>query len=192
MWGPPKNFNHFKVIFGHFTLFHFKNLPYLQKPDLRNLPETRFWLPLVNKSICTIPPSWATPDINIMAGESCVVGAFSMIVKTMWRFVSSSTSQPPLYNDDRSGGNLNIQIFISNYWKILPRLHKKKGSTNDKQRIWVWVTDVGLKCQFMKVVVYPQLVTRAKQQTSIRIYSAVYFRTFAGIINRDLGKIALI
>ena len=70
MWGPPQKIHPFLVIF---TLFHLKNWPYLQKPELRNLPKTRFWLPLVNKSICTIPPSWATPDINIMAGESCVL-----------------------------------------------------------------------------------------------------------------------
>ena len=68
---PNKISTIFKPFLAIFTLFHLKNWPYLQKPELRNLPETRFWLPLVNKSICTIPPSWATPDINIMAGESC-------------------------------------------------------------------------------------------------------------------------
>ena len=28
---------------------------------------------MVNKHLCSIPPSWATPVINIMAGESCDV-----------------------------------------------------------------------------------------------------------------------
>ena len=68
---------HKKIIFGimHFSpdsiyLLHLTNL--LQKPDLCNLPGTRFWLLLVNNWLCSIPVSWTTPDIKIMPGESCV------------------------------------------------------------------------------------------------------------------------
>ena len=75
--------------------------------------------------------------------------------------------------------------------KILPKLHKKRGSRLYKQRIWDWVTNVGLKCQFMRMVVYLQLVTRAEQYQDI-FSSLLRIRTFAGIINRDIGKIALI
>ena len=71
MWGPPKNFNQFSAIFGHFYPFSFDNFPLTPKPDLRNLPKNRFWPLLVNNQLCSIPLSWATPDINIMAGESC-------------------------------------------------------------------------------------------------------------------------
>ena len=35
-----------------FTLFHLKNLLYLQKPELLNLLETRFWILMVNNSFC--------------------------------------------------------------------------------------------------------------------------------------------
>ena len=67
---PQKNLNQFLAFFGHFNLFHLTILLQLQKPDLRNLPETRFWLLLVNNQLCNIPPSWATSDINNMAGKT--------------------------------------------------------------------------------------------------------------------------
>ena len=51
--------------------------------DLRNLPETRFWFLLVNNQLCSKPPSWAPPDINIMAGESCAMETFVSCYGTM-------------------------------------------------------------------------------------------------------------
>ena len=39
---PKKISTIFKPFLAIFTLFHLKILPYLQKPDFRNLPETRF------------------------------------------------------------------------------------------------------------------------------------------------------
>ena len=49
---PPKIFQGFLALFlAIFTLFHWKNQLYLQKPDFRNLPETRFWLLLVNNTL---------------------------------------------------------------------------------------------------------------------------------------------
>ena len=65
-----ENFNQFLATLAIFALFYLTNL--LQKPDLRNLPETRLWLLLVNNQLCSMQPSWTTLDIDIMAGESCV------------------------------------------------------------------------------------------------------------------------
>ena len=46
-------------------------LTLLQKPELRNLPETRFRLLLVNNQLCSIPPSGAPFVIKIIAWETC-------------------------------------------------------------------------------------------------------------------------
>ena len=69
---PKKNSITFRPFLAIFTLFHLKNWPYLQKPEFGNLAETWFWLLLVNNELCSMPPSWTPPDINIMPGESCV------------------------------------------------------------------------------------------------------------------------
>ena len=55
-----------------FTLFHLKNWPYLQKPVFGNLAKTRFWLLLVNKSLCSIPRSWTRSYIKETPGDRCV------------------------------------------------------------------------------------------------------------------------
>ena len=49
----PKISTIFWPFLAIFTLFHLKNLV------------------LVNNELCSMPPSWAPPDINIMPGESC-------------------------------------------------------------------------------------------------------------------------
>ena len=54
-----------------FTLFHLKNWPYLQKPEFRNLAKTRFWLLLVNNSLCSIPLSYARSYIKETPGDRC-------------------------------------------------------------------------------------------------------------------------
>ena len=52
IWEAPKNISRiFGPFLAIFTLFHWKNQLYLQKPDLRNLHETRFWLLLVNNTL---------------------------------------------------------------------------------------------------------------------------------------------
>ena len=60
---PPKNSTIFRPFLAIFTLFHFTNWPYLQKPQLGNLGETRFWLLLVNNELCSIPLSFARSEI---------------------------------------------------------------------------------------------------------------------------------
>ena len=69
---PPKNLTIFRPFFTIFTLFHLKNWPYLQKPEFGNLAKTRFWLLLVNNSLCSIPPSWARSEIKEIPGDRCV------------------------------------------------------------------------------------------------------------------------
>ena len=73
MWGPKKISTIFLPFLAIFTLFHLKNQLYLQKPDFRNLPETRFWFLLVNNSLCSIPPSGAKSYIKETPGDSCVI-----------------------------------------------------------------------------------------------------------------------
>ena len=99
----------FQPFLAIFTLFHLKNWPYLQKPELCNLPVTRFWLPLVNKSICTIPLSWATPDINIMAGESCVTGSMLDLSVRQW-VEHLLLSQIPTTNTSPLGPGPGLQL----------------------------------------------------------------------------------
>ena len=78
----PKISTIFWPFLATFTLFHLQNLLQLQKPELRNLPETWFWLLLVNNELCSMPPSWTPPDINNMPGESCVKGLHSYLLAT--------------------------------------------------------------------------------------------------------------
>ena len=66
----------FRPFWPIFTLFHLKNWPYLQKPKLGNLGETR--LLLVINSLCSIPQSGAWSEILKNAGDRwgvCVGGA---------------------------------------------------------------------------------------------------------------------
>ena len=60
-----------KPFLAIFTLFHLKNLPYLQKPEFGNLAKTRFQLLLVNNSLCSIPPSWTRSHIKETPGDRC-------------------------------------------------------------------------------------------------------------------------
>ena len=69
---PQKNSSIFKPFLATFTLFHLKNWPYLQKPEFGNLAKTRFWLLLVNNSLCSIPRSGARSEILKNAGDRCV------------------------------------------------------------------------------------------------------------------------
>ena len=78
---PQKNSTNFKAIFGHFTLFHLKNWPYLQKPEFGNLAKTRFWLLLVNNSLCSIPLSWTRSYIEETPGDRGVFLDLSMELK---------------------------------------------------------------------------------------------------------------
>ena len=68
---PKKMSTVFKPFLAIFTLFHLKNWPYLQKPQFGNLAKTRFWLLLVNNSLCSIPPSWASSEIKEILGDRC-------------------------------------------------------------------------------------------------------------------------
>ena len=68
---PQKISTIFKPILAIFTLFHLKNLLYLQKPELGNLAKTRFWLLLVNNSLCSIPLSYARSYIKQTPGDRC-------------------------------------------------------------------------------------------------------------------------
>ena len=54
-----------------FTQFHLKNWPYLQKPEFGNLAKIRFWLLLVNKSLCSIPLSCTRSEIKETPGDRC-------------------------------------------------------------------------------------------------------------------------
>ena len=67
---PPIMSTSFWPFLAIFPLFHLTNLLYLQKREIHNLPETRFWLLLVNNSLCSIPPSWALSYIIIIAVDS--------------------------------------------------------------------------------------------------------------------------
>merc|ERR1712155_106053 len=61
-----------KPFLAIFILFHLKNWPYLQKPEFSNLAKTRFWLLLVNNSLCSIPQSCARSEIKETPGDRCV------------------------------------------------------------------------------------------------------------------------
>ena len=83
---PQKISTIFKPILAIFTLFHLKNLLYLQKPELGNLAKTRFWLLLVNNSLCSIPLSYARSYIKQTPGDRCV-----------WYIVSTVFSYDVIY-----------------------------------------------------------------------------------------------
>ena len=70
---PKKISTIFRPFLAIFTLFHLKNWPYLQKPQLGNLGETRFWLLLVNNSLCSIPLSWTRSYIKETPGDRCAL-----------------------------------------------------------------------------------------------------------------------
>ena len=72
---PRKISTIFKPFLAIFTLFHLKNLPYLQKPEFGNLAKTRFWLLLVNNSLCSIPLSWTRSHIKETPGDRCAYGS---------------------------------------------------------------------------------------------------------------------
>ena len=72
---PKKISTIFKPFLAIFTLFHLKNWPYLPKPEFGNLAKTRFWLLLVNNSLCSIPRSGARSEIKKNAGDTCVTKA---------------------------------------------------------------------------------------------------------------------
>ena len=69
---PQKISTIFKPFLAIFTLFHLKNWPYLQKPEFGNLAKIRFWLLLVNNSLCSIPLSCARSEIKENPGDRCV------------------------------------------------------------------------------------------------------------------------
>ena len=69
---PQKISTIFKPFLAIFTLFHLKNWQYLQKPEFGNLAKTRFWLLLVNNSLCSIPLSCARSEIKETPGDRCV------------------------------------------------------------------------------------------------------------------------
>ena len=71
MRSPKKISTIFKPFLATFTLFHFKKWPYLPKPEFGNLAKTRFWLLLVNNSLCSIPGSGARSEILKNAGDRC-------------------------------------------------------------------------------------------------------------------------
>ena len=68
---PQKISTIFKPFLAIFTLFHLKNWPYLQKPELGNLAKTRFWFLLVNNELCSIPLSYASSYIRETPGDRC-------------------------------------------------------------------------------------------------------------------------
>ena len=68
---PQKISTILKPFLATFTLFHLKNWPYLQKPEFGNLAKTRFWLLLVNNSLCSIPLSCARSYIIETPGDRC-------------------------------------------------------------------------------------------------------------------------
>ena len=68
---PPKIQPILKPFLAIFNLFHLKNWPYLQKPEFVNLAKTKFWLLLVNNSLCSIPLSWARSEIKEIPGDRC-------------------------------------------------------------------------------------------------------------------------
>ena len=70
---PKKISTIFKPFLAIFTLFHLKNWPYLPKPEFGNLAKTRFWLLLVNNSLCSIPRSGARSEIKKNAGDRCAL-----------------------------------------------------------------------------------------------------------------------
>ena len=78
---PPKNSTFLKPFLAIFTLFHLKNWPYLQKPELGNLAKTRFWLLQVNNSLCSIPLSYARSEIKEIPGDRCDIGVTLSILR---------------------------------------------------------------------------------------------------------------
>ena len=76
---PKKMSTIFKPFLAIFTLFHLKNWPYLQKPELGNLAKNRFWFLLVNNSLCSIPLSYARSYIKETPGDRCVQAHWSCL-----------------------------------------------------------------------------------------------------------------
>ena len=91
---PQKISTIFKPILAIFTLFHLKNLLYLQKPELGNLAKTRFWLLLVNNSLCSIPLSYARSYIKQTPGDRCAPGRSTSRTTTRRRFECRNCSLP--------------------------------------------------------------------------------------------------
>ena len=106
---PPKNSTFLKPFLAIFTLFHLKNWPYLQKPEFGNLAKTRFWLLLVNKSLCSIPLSCARSEIKETPGDRCAQNALS--IKKAANFSSYSIFQ---YRTHSPNGPTSIFIFWCN------------------------------------------------------------------------------
>ena len=130
---PHKKFNHFTFYghFWHFLAFFFYPIsldklatsPKTQPPQL---PETRFWLVLVNNQLCGIPTSWATPDINIMVGESCELNSRKgwellnriLIFNLIFHHVIMTSSQDTNTIDISTWWCLKISIHIyRHFWK---------------------------------------------------------------------------
>ena len=88
---PKKISTIFKPFLAIFTLFHFKNWPYLPKPEFGNLAKTRFWLLLVNNSLWSIPRSGARSEILKNAGDRCD----SLHCSCVSTPAISCTDQPP-------------------------------------------------------------------------------------------------
>ena len=76
---PQKISTIFWPFLAIFTLFHLKNWPYLQKPEFRILAKTRFWLLLVNNSLCSIPLSYARSYIKETPGDRCETSCYQPI-----------------------------------------------------------------------------------------------------------------
>ena len=90
---PKKISTIFKPFLAIFTLFHLKNWPYLPKPEFGNLAKTRFWLLLVNNSLCSIPRSGDRSEILKNAGDRCVENSVWLCFTTVaWRVHTSFVS----------------------------------------------------------------------------------------------------
>ena len=105
---PQKISTIFKPILAIFILFHLKKWPYFQKPELGNLAKTRFWLLLVNNSLCSIPLSYARSYIKETPGDRC--------------------GMPLLYFTDMAPNNSSILDSVSYLFNIMhswSKLHQE-------------------------------------------------------------------
>merc|ERR1739836_132082 len=90
---PQKLSTIFKPFLAIFTLFHWKNWPYLQKPEFGNLAKTRFRYLLVNNSLCSIPLSYARSYIKEIPGDRCAEDRMTDVRKCRRRNCSTIHGQ---------------------------------------------------------------------------------------------------
>ena len=107
---PKNNSTIFRPFLAIFTLFHLTNWPYLQKPQLGNLGETRFWLLLVNNQLCSIPLSFARSEIKEIAVDRC---AYAYILHPTWDFHLQSEFNWFLV----PGSEMRFDVFWDNWTK---------------------------------------------------------------------------